>query len=113
MTRLRMFTSMLPPEMTQTTFFALNGQLVEEGGCHGHCTGPLGDELLVLHQGEDGGCRFILGHGHDVVHILLAELVSQLTGGLDLDAVREGGGSGEGLVFVLMEGAVLLGAPSA
>ena len=89
--------------------FALDGQLVEEGGCHGHCTGPLGDELLVLHQGEDGGCGLILGHGHDVVHILLAELVSQLTGGLDLDAVREGGGSGEGLVFVLVEGAVHAG----
>ena len=82
---------------------------MEEGGRHGHCTGPLGDELLVLHQREDGGCGLVLGHGHDVVHILLAELVGQLTGGLDLDAVREGGGGGEGLVFVFMEGAVHAG----
>mgnify|MGYP007121803115 CR=1 FL=1 len=66
-----------------------------------------------LHQGEDGGCGLVLSDGDDVVHILLAELVSQLTGGLDLNAVCEGRDGGKGLVFVLMEERYMLGAPSA
>jgi hypothetical protein len=28
--------------------------------------------LLVLHQGENGRRRLVLGHGNDIVHILLA-----------------------------------------
>ena len=89
--------------------FALDGQLVEQCRCHRHRTGPLGHQLLVLHQGEDGGCGLVLGDGDDVVHILLAELIGQLTGSLDLNAVCEGGDGREGLVFVLVEGAVHAG----
>ena len=89
--------------------FALDGQLVEEGCGHRHRTGTLGDELLVLHQGEDGGSGLVFRDGHDVVHILLAELVGQLTGGLDLNTVRKGGSGGESLVFVLVEGTVHAG----
>ena len=55
------------------------------------------------------GSGLVLGDGDDVVHILLAELVGQLTGSLDLNAVCEGGDGRKGLVFVLMEGAVHTG----
>ena len=88
---------------------ALDGQLVEERRRHRHSSRALGHQLLVLHQGEDGRSGLVLGDGDDVVHILLAELVGQLTGGLDLNAVRKGGDGGEGLIFVLVEGAVHTG----
>ena len=88
---------------------ALDGQLVEQGRSHGHRTGTLGHQLLVLHQGEDGGGGLVLAHRHDVVHILLAELVGQLAGSLDLNAIGKGGGSLQGLVLVLVEAAVHAG----
>ena len=89
--------------------FALDGQLVEQGRSHGHRTGTLGHQLLVLHQGEDGGGGLVLAHRHDVVHILLAELVGQLAGSLDLNAIGKGGGSFQGLVLVLVQAAVHAG----
>ena len=76
---------------------ALDGQLMEERRRHRHSPRALGHQLLVLHQGEDGRCGLVLGDSDDVVHILLAELVGQLTGGLDLNAVRKGGDGREGL----------------
>ena len=87
----------------------LDGQLVEERRRHRHCACTLGHQLLVLHQGEDGGCGLVLSDGDDVVHILFTKLIGQLAGGLDLNAVCEGGDGREGLVFVLMEGAVHAG----
>ena len=88
---------------------ALDGQLVEERRRHRHCACTLGHQLLVLHQGEDGGCGLVLSDGDNVVHILFTKLIGQLAGGLDLNAVCEGGDGREGLVFVLMEGAVHAG----
>ena len=69
----------------------------------------LGHQLLVLHQGEDGGCGLVLSDGDNVVHILFTKLIGQLAGCLDLNAVCEGGDGREGLVFVLMERAIHAG----
>ena len=88
---------------------ALDGQLVEERRRHRHSACALGHQLLVLHQGEDGGCSLVLGDGDDVVHILLAELIGQLAGSLDLNAVCEGRDGRKGLVFVLVKRAVHAG----
>ena len=88
---------------------ALNGQLMEERRRHRHCACALGHQLLVLHQRKDGGCGLVLSDGDNVVHILLAELIGQLTGGLDLNAVCEGRDCRKGLVFVLVKRAVHAG----
>ena len=82
---------------------------MEQRRCHRHRTGPLGHQLLVLHQGEDGGGGLVLADGHDVVHIFLAELIGQLAGGLDLNAVRKGGHIFQGLILVFMQAAVHAG----
>ena len=76
---------------------------------HRHSACALGHQLLVLHQGEDGGCGLVLSDGDNVVHILFTKLIGQLAGGLDLNAVCEGGDCRKGLVFVLMEGAIHAG----
>ena len=89
--------------------FALHRQLVEQYCCHRHSACTLGHQLLVLHQGEDGRRRLVLGHGNDIVHILLAQLIGQLARGLDLNAVRKGGSRFQGLVLVLVQAAVHTG----
>ena len=89
--------------------FALHRQLVEQYCCHRHSACTLGHQLLVLHQGEDGRRCLVLGHGNDIIHILLAQLIGQLARGLDLNAVRKGGGSFQGLVLVLVQAAVHTG----
>ena len=89
--------------------FALHRQLVEQHRRHRHSACTLGHQLLVLHQGEDSRCRLVLGHGNDIVHILLAQLVGQLARGLDLNAVRKGGSRFQGLVLVLVQAAVHTG----
>mgnify|MGYP007012762318 CR=1 FL=1 len=88
---------------------AFDGQLVEERRRHRHSACALGHQLLVLHQGEDGGCGLVLSDGDNVVHILFTKLIGQLAGSLDLNAVCEGGDCRKGLVFVLMEGAIHAG----
>ena len=52
--------------------FALYRQLVEQYCRHRHSACTLSHQLLVLHQGENGRRRLVLGHGDDIVHILLA-----------------------------------------
>ena len=89
--------------------FALHRQLVEQHRRHRHSACTLGHQFLVLHQGENGRRRLVLGHGNDIVHILLAQLIGQLARGLDLNAVRKGGGSFQGLVLVLVQAAVHTG----
>ena len=89
--------------------FALHRQLVEQYRRHRHSACPLGHQLLVLHQGEDGRCGLVLAYGNDIVHILLAQLVGQLARSFDLNAVRKGGGRFQGLVLVLVQAAVHAG----
>ena len=70
--------------------FALDGQLAEQRGGNRRGTGTFGHQLLVFHQGQDGGSNLILADCHDVVHILFDHLKGGFAGGLYRNAVRKG-----------------------
>ena len=70
--------------------FALDGQLAEQRGGNRRGTGTFGHQLLVFHQGQDGGSNLILADRHDAVHILFDHLKGGFAGGLYRNAVRKG-----------------------
>lgn len=66
-----------------------------------HGPRPLGNELMLLDHGQDGGGNLVLPHGHHVVHVLLCQGKGDLPGVLNGDAVgkRMDGVQGNGVLL--------------
>ena len=80
---------------------ALDRELPEHRGSDRNGTGTLGDQLLVLDEGEDRSGGLILADGHDIVHVLLDHLEGGLARILHSDTIRKGRNTVEGLPLVI------------
>ena len=80
---------------------ALNRELSEHRGSDRNGTGTLGDQLLILDEGEDRRGGFVLADGHDIIHVLLDHLEGGLARILHGNTIREGGNAVEGLPLMI------------
>lgn len=80
----------IPPGEEANGFLAFQVQLVEHGGGHGNRSCPLGDQFMLLHQGQDGGGNLVVADRHHVVHVVGAKFIGEGARLLDGDAVGDG-----------------------
>ena len=80
MTRERMLTSMLPPEIRQTVFLPATGSLPNSAAATGVRARAFGHELLVFHQRQDGRGDLVLADRDNIVNILFDDLYVYLLG---------------------------------
>ena len=90
-------------------FLARQRQLAEQCGGHRRGTCALGDELLVLHQRQNGRGDLVLADRNDLVHVLADHVERRLAGRLDRNAVGKGHGAVQRFIFVVVEGVLHAG----
>ena len=64
----------------------------------------LGDHLLLLDKGEDGGGDLVVGDGDDVVNVLLTGVERNSARFLDRDTIGDGGDGGQTLYLAVVDG---------